>query len=166
MAGNLPAEGRSAALECIADNLEYCAEFLCNSGVTFLLEPLNRGDRPNYLLGTPTEVLEVLNMVADPQVAMMYDIYHAQVSEGNITNFLRDQLINIGHIQIAGVPARAEPDKGELDYCYILQILDELGWDGWIGCEYAPAGETAEGLAWIEKFTENRRGRSELRRTL
>jgi hydroxypyruvate isomerase len=153
MSGNLPAEGRQEALSCLADNLSYCLELAVGTNATLLLEPLNRRDRANYLLGSPSEVISVLEAVPHPRLKMMYDIYHAQISEGNITGTLKAHLGAIGHIQIASVPARAEPDSGEVDYRYIFSLLEELGWQGWVGAEYAPSVGTLAGLSWMTDLT-------------
>jgi 2-dehydrotetronate isomerase len=95
-------------------------------------------------------VAELMQQIARPNVRMMFDVYHVGVAEGDILTKLERHLPDIGHVQIAAVPSRAEPDEGEVAFRAIFEALDHLGYAGWVGCEYKPRGDTAEGLRWTE----------------
>jgi 2-dehydrotetronate isomerase len=129
-------------------NLEWALRTSEGADVTLLIEPLNQRDRPNYLLSRSDHAARIIERLANPRLKMLFDIYHVQISEGDIITRLHRHLPHIGHIQIAAVPTRAEPDEGELNYSAILAEVDRAGWRGWVGCEYRPRGGTVEGLGW------------------
>ncbi len=131
------------------DNLRHAARAAAQHGVKVLIEPINTRDMPGYFLSTQAEAHAIREEVGEPNLMVQMDLYHAQIMEGDIATKLRRYLPHIGHIQIAGVPARNEPDDGELDYRYLFRLLDELGYAGWVGCEYRPRGRTEDGLGWM-----------------
>jgi hydroxypyruvate isomerase len=130
-------------------NLEYAAQRLADRAVTILIEPLNPRDMPGYFLADFDDALAIIKTLDADNVRLQFDIYHRQIMRGDVTRGLREALPRIGHIQIAGVPARNEPDVGELSLRHIFETLEELGYDGWIGCEYRPRGRTEDGLKWM-----------------
>ncbi|WP_117194410.1 hydroxypyruvate isomerase family protein [Rhizobium terrae] len=135
-------------------NLKYACERAAKAGVTILIEPLNHRDAPGYFLQTSEQGLEIIEAVGAPNIKLMFDCYHLQIMQGDLTRRLQTYLNSIGHIQIASVPDRREPDHGEVDYRYILNLLEELGYDRPIGAEYRPVGSTGEGLQWLKDFKE------------
>ena len=109
---------------------------------------------PGYFLNRQDEAHAIVDEIGSPALKVQMDLYHCQIVEGDVSMKLRKYLRpekNVGHIQIASVPDRNEPDRGELNYDYLLDLIDELGFEGWIGCEYRPRGGTSEGLAWLSK---------------
>ena len=105
---------------------------------------------PGYLLNLQSEAHHLLKQVGAPNLQVQMDFYHAQIMEGDIASTFRDYQQHIGHVQIASVPARHEPDEGELNYPWLFAMLDELGYEGWVGCEYRPRAGTLEGLRWMQ----------------
>jgi len=136
-------------LETVADNLRYSSEQLQSAGIRQVIEPLNRFDAPGFLLGTTRQGLDLLDRVGHPNIALQYDVYHAQRAEGNITATIREHMRRIGHIQIADSPNRNEPGSGEINYPYVFDAIDEAGYDGWVSLEYKPAGRTEDSLGWM-----------------
>ena len=124
-----------------------------------LIEPLNRHDAPGYFLRTSGQACAIIDEIADPRLRLMFDCYHTQVTEGDVTRRMTELLPIIGHVQIAGAPSRAEPDEGELDYRHVLAALDALGWTTPVGAEYRPRGTTEAGLGWMKSLTGESAGR-------
>ncbi|WP_292937813.1 2-oxo-tetronate isomerase [Noviherbaspirillum sp.] len=153
MAGLLP-QGADAAQHraTFIDNLRYACAEAAQHGITVLIEPINTRDIPGYFLNTQAEAHAILEEVGAPNLKVQMDFYHVQIVEGDIAMKVRRYLPHIGHIQIAGVPERNEPDTGEVNYAYLFRLLDQLGYDGWLGCEYRPAKGTVEGLGWMKAF--------------
>jgi hydroxypyruvate isomerase len=150
LAGVIPAGiDRAACRAVYIDNLRAAADVLAKHDRTLLIEPLNHRDMPGYFLTLQAEAHAVRREVNRPNVLVQMDFYHAQISEGDVATKFKTYFDAIGHVQIAGVPGRQEPDRGELDYAYVLSLIDELGYTGWVGCEYRPRGRTEDGLAWI-----------------
>jgi len=151
MAGVVPAGvDRSAARATYVDNLRYGAGQCAASGITLLIEAINKTDIPGFFINYQHEAYEICQQVAAPNLKMQMDLYHMQMMEGNLASKLRQYAPLCGHVQIAGVPGRHEPDKCEMNYPYLFDLLDELGYTGWVGCEYRPAGATTEGLGWFK----------------
>lgn len=152
MAGLLPAEAdeatREAHMTTYVDNLRFAAGELAKAGRTLLIEPINTHDMPGFFLNRQAQAREVLARVGADNLRVQFDLYHCQMSEGNLFANIEAQLPYLGHVQIAGVPGRHEPDVGEVNYPAVLERLVALGYDGWVGCEYKPAAETAAGLGW------------------
>jgi hydroxypyruvate isomerase len=132
------------------ENLRYACTAAARHGIAVLMEPINTRDIPGYFLNTQAEAHAIREEIGAPNLKVQMDFYHVQIMEGDIAMKVRHWLPHIGHIQIAGVPERNEPDTGELDYGYLFRLLDTLGYDGWLGCEYRPARTTAEGLGWMK----------------
>ncbi len=139
----------------LIDQLRWACLEAQARGITVLLEALNPDDMPNYFYSRQEEVHAIRAEVGAPNLKAQMDLYHAQRVEGALTEKLQRWLPDIGHIQIASVPGRHEPDSGEIDYRYLLRVIDELGYAGWIGCEYRPRAGTVAGLGWIGTLTAN-----------
>jgi hydroxypyruvate isomerase len=154
MAGIQPAGVERAALRrAFAANLAWAAELAESAGKELLIEPINTRDMPGYFLNRQDEAHALVDEIGNSALKVQMDLYHCQIVEGDVSMKLRKYLAsgqrNVGHIQIASVPERNEPDRGELNYDYVLDLIDDLGYDGWIGCEYRPRAGTSEGLAWL-----------------
>jgi hydroxypyruvate isomerase len=156
MAGLVPIEvERETLLDVVATKLRWACEQAAQLGITVMIEPINLRDMPGYFLNRQDHAHEILDAVATPNLQVQMDLYHCQITEGDVATKLRRYLPTgrIGHIQIASVPERHEPDGGELNYPYLFSVLDELGYSGWVGCEYRPRlgvqpGGTSAGLGW------------------
>ena len=133
------------------DNLRYAAREVGKHGITLLIEPINGRDMPGYFLTSQAQAHALRVESCEVNVKVQMDFYHAQIVEGDLATTLKDHFDGIGHIQIASVPSRNEPDDGEVNYPYLFRLLDELGYQGWVGCEYRPRGRTEDGLAWLAK---------------
>lgn len=131
------------------ENLSYACEAAHPHGITVLIEPLNHYDAPGYYLATTGHARAVIDAVGAPNLKLMFDCYHVQLTEGDLTNRLKTLLPIIGHIQFAGVPDRGVPDRGEVDYSYIFKVIDALGWTAPLGAEYKPGGPTEDTLGWF-----------------
>lgn len=146
MAGVVAPEHKGSAGEVFTENLAFAAK--AAPDLTLLLEPINQRDKPGYFYSTLGEAAEIIGVVGAPNLKIMFDVYHVGVSEGDVLTRLERHLPDIGHVQIAAVPSRAEPDEGEIAYGAVFAALDRLGYAGWTGCEYRPRADTDEGLAW------------------
>ena len=153
MAGLLPGEGERAGRERLyVENLRHAAKACAAEGVTLLIEPINTRDMPGYLLTRQDQARRVIEAVGEPSLKLQLDLYHCQIMEGDLAQHVRDYLPLVGHVQVAGVPGRHEPDVGEVNYPYLFGLLDELGYTGWTGCEYRPRGATEAGLGWFQRY--------------
>ncbi len=141
-------------------NLRFACEEAQEQGVTILIEPINPRDLPGYLLTTQSDAHARREEIGMPNLMVQMDLYHAQIVEGDLSEKIRRHLPHIGHIQIAGVPGRHEPDTGEVNYSYLFRLLDELKYAGFVGCEYRPERGTVEGLAWMYKLLDRAPARS------
>jgi hydroxypyruvate isomerase len=161
MAGLLPpgadAELRSRQRSTLIRNLRFACDEAAAQGVTVLLEALNPRDVPNYFYSRQADVHAVREEVGAPNLKAQLDLYHAQIVEGDLSETIRRWLPHVGHVQIAGVPGRHEPDIGEINYAWIFKLLDDLKYDGWIGCEYRPAQSTHGGLTWLYRLLDRRK---------
>lgn len=135
----------------LVENIRYAADAFREKGLNLLLEPLNHYDAPGFFLNKTQEVLQLIAEVERPNVYLQYDIYHAQREEGELTNIVRQHLKQIGHIQIADNPGRNQPGTGEINYRYLLQEIDALGYDGYVSLEYVPKPDTLSSLSWVEE---------------
>jgi hydroxypyruvate isomerase len=153
MAGKVPAGDRARARAVFADNLRIAAAKAAAHRITLLLEPLNPSDNPGYFYSTLPEAVSLIEELALPNLKLQFDVYHVARSEGDVLAKLKKYRSHIGNVQIAAVPSRAEPDEGEINYPVILEALEKLKYDGFIGCEYIPRGDTDEGLAWMKRLT-------------
>jgi hydroxypyruvate isomerase len=151
MSGLLPAGADRAEYRVVlVENLRYAARRCADEGRTLVIEPINTRDMPGYFLNRQADAHGICAEVGEANLKVQMDFYHTQIMEGDVATKLRRFLPEIGHVQIAGVPDRHEPDAGELNNAYLLGLLDELGYEGWVGCEYRPAGRTQDGLGWFE----------------
>ena len=150
MAGIVAPADRPAATAVFADNLGHAADKAAAHGLTILLEPLNPRAAPGYFYSTLRDAGAMIARVGKPNVKIMFDAFHVGVAEGDILTRLEYWLPHIGHVQIAAVPSRAEPDEGEIHFPALFAALDRLGYDGWVGAEYRPRGETDAGLGWVK----------------
>jgi len=152
LAGVVPTpELRDECRAVYLDNLRHAAGRAATHGITLLVEALNPIDVPAYLVRTQAESFEICAAAKKENIRMQIDLYHMQMTEGNLATGLRRYHAACSHIQIAGVPGRNEPYIGEINYPYLFGVLGELGYDGWIGCEYQPRGDTVEGIAWYRR---------------
>lgn len=150
MVGNrLPGVAPATQFATILENLAWAAPLAQAAGVTLLVEPLNATDQPYYFIHTPAEGMAIVQAVNHPHVRLQYDVYHAQMTEGNLLYTIKTYLPWISHIQISDVPGRHEPGTGEINYPAIFSSLEQLGYQGYIGLEYNPAGDTDQSLAWL-----------------
>jgi len=133
-------------------NLKIAAEAAAASERLALIEPINTRDIPGFLLNTPAEGAELIEQLGLPALRLQFDFYHAQIMAGDLARSFERHLPIVAHVQIAGVPERQEPDIGEIHYSYLFELLDRLGYDGWVGCEYFPAGRTEDGLGWALRY--------------
>lgn len=153
MAGLLPEEGLRARHQAVyLENLGYAAEQAAKAGITVLIEPINTRDIPGFFLNRQDQAQAICKEVGAANLKVQFDFYHCQIVEGDVISKLRRDFDDIGHIQIAGVPDRHEPDMGELNYPWLFKEIDRLGYTGWIGCEYRPRGDTSEGLQWLRDW--------------
>ena len=155
MAGLVPPDSdRSVLGRTYLSNLAWAAAQAAPHGVDVLIEPINTRDIPGYFLNRQAEAHAIVDEVGAANLKVQMDLYHLQIVEGDVAAKLRRYLPTgkVGHLQIAGVPLRHEPDHGELNYAYLFDVIDELGYAGWIGCEYRPAGQTSTGLGWLQRL--------------
>lgn len=147
-----PGADRTALSGTYLNNLRYASEKLAPHNITLLIEAINPRDMPNYFLRTPAQAFDICSSLDLENLKMQLDLYHMQITEGDLKTGLRRYLPSYRHVQIAGVPARNEPDRGEVNYLHLMEVLDEIGYDGWVGCEYRPRRGTKEGLGWFSVF--------------
>ncbi len=153
LSGLWPADrAKPEGASVLVANLRRAADLVAPHGIALLIEPINPRDIPGYFLNTTAEALAILDRVGRDNVKLQLDLYHCQIMEGDLAVHLRRLAGRYAHIQIAGVPDRHEPDRGEVNYPYLFDLLDELGYDGWVGCEYRPAAGTVEGLGWARRW--------------
>lgn len=155
MAGLAPAGVEPERLqETYCANLAWAAAQAGAAGRTVLIEPINGRDMPGYFLQRQDQAHAIVEAVGARSLAVQMDLYHCQIVEGDLETKLRRYLPSghVGHLQIAGVPARHEPDTGELNYPHLFDLLDTLGYTGWVGCEYRPASGTRAGLGWLRPY--------------
>ena len=149
LAGIVPPGVDSAqAHNTFIGNLRHAAARLQTAGIRLLIEPINTYDIPGFFLSRTAQALAVLDEVGSNNLRIQYDVYHAQRMEGELANTLRQHLARIGHIQVADNPGRHEPGTGEINYAWLFQHIDAIGYDGWVGCEYKPLAGTEAGLGW------------------
>ncbi len=149
LAGKAPAGADDALLRrTLVENLRFAAAALHQAGLRLLVEPINQHDMPGFYLQRTAQALSVLDEVGAPNAFVQYDVYHAQRTEGELAATLERHLARIAHIQIADNPGRHEPGTGEINYRFLFQHLDRIGYQGWVGAEYRPAAATEAGLGW------------------
>jgi hydroxypyruvate isomerase len=152
----LPGLDFDGARATYISNLAWATEQAEAAGKEILIEPINPRDMPGYFLNRQDDAHAIVAEIGSPNLKVQLDLYHCQIVEGDLAMKLKRYLkgpedCKVGHIQIASVPERHEPDSGELNYDYLLDLIDMLGFDGWIGCEYRPRAGTSEGLGWLRR---------------
>jgi hydroxypyruvate isomerase len=153
MAGLVPAGAEGEVLfTTYVGNLKAAAQRLAAHGITLLIEPINTRDMPGFYLNWQQQAHDVLAAVNEPNLKVQMDFYHCQIMEGDLSMRLKKHFDGVGHIQIAGVPDRHEPDDGEINFPALFDLLDRLGYGGFVGCEYRPKAGTSEGLGWLRRY--------------
>jgi 2-dehydrotetronate isomerase len=152
LAGKVPPEQRPAAEGVFIRNLARAAETAAARDITLLIEPINPRDRPDYFLTRVEQAADIVAKVGRPNLRIQFDFYHVQIVGGDLIRRLEQHFPLVGHVQIAAVPSRHEPDEGEINYPEIFAALDRLGYRNWIGCEYRPRATTEAGLAWARPY--------------
>ncbi len=150
MAGN---GGGEEALSVFCTNLEYACAAAASRGITILIEPLNRYDAPDYFLKTTDQARAIIEMVGALNLKLMFDCYHVQLMEGDLSHRLAQLQPIVGHIQFAAVPDRGPPDRGEVNYAYLFREIAALGYEMPLGAEYKPVGPTQDSLGWMSDLT-------------
>ncbi|MQX37932.1 hydroxypyruvate isomerase family protein [Roseospira navarrensis] len=149
MAGIVDEADWGPALETYMANLQAAAALGREHGVRILIGPINPADMPGYFLTRPEDALQVVEEIGERPLGLLYDVYHAQMERGALADTLEDAMAHLGHVRIAGVPGRNEPDRlGEINWGYLFDLLDAHGYGGWIGCAYHPRTDTLAGLRW------------------
>ena len=153
MAGLFPAGADRARHRALyIENVRFAAQEMAKHGRILVIEPINPRDIPGYFLNTQAEGHAICQEIGQPNLKVQMDFYHCQIVEGDLTMTFKKYFAGIGHVQIASVPARHEPDEGEVNYRHIFKLLDEMGYDGYVGCEYRPRGRTEDGLVWLREM--------------
>ncbi len=149
LAGVVPSDVLGATLrETFVSNLSFAAGELERAGIALLIEAINTRDIPGFFLQNTSQALGIIEDVGSQNLKLQYDIYHMQIMEGDLTPTIEANLPMIRHMQLADNPGRNEPGTGEINYPFLFEAIDEMGYEGWIGCEYKPRTTTAEGLQW------------------
>jgi hydroxypyruvate isomerase len=153
MAGVVAPDAADAALRTFVANLREAADKAASASMSLLIEPINHRDKPGYFLHHIEQAAAVIAAAERRNVKIMFDCYHTQIEQGDLIRRFSAHKDLVGHVQVAAVPSRAEPDEGELAYPEILHALAGLGYDGWIGAEYKPRGRTEDGLGWLAAWS-------------
>lgn len=141
-------------------NLRFAAEQLRGAGIQLLIEPINTFDIPGFYLNRTRQALDLMDEVGSDNLYLQYDIYHMQRMEGELARTIQENILSIGHMQLADNPGRHEPGTGEICYPFLFRLLDEIGYPGWIGCEYHPKAGTRASLRWVEEWVPVARERA------
>ena len=152
LAGKVPPEQRPAAERTFISNLARAADRAAAKNITLLIEPINPRDRPDYFLNRAEHAADIIAKTGKPNIRIQFDFYHAQIVGGDLLRRFEQVQPLVGHVQIAAVPSRHEPDEGEVNYPEIYRALDALGYTGWVAAEYHPRGRTEDGLGWARPF--------------
>ncbi len=136
------------------DNLRFAGRALAKHDITLLIEAINTRDMPGFYLNTSAQAFAIMNDAEVPNLRFQYDIYQMQIIEGDLAPTIEQNLARIGHMQLADTPGRHEPGTGEVNYPFLLDFIDRLGYQGWIGCEYRPATTTHDGLGWAAPYLQ------------
>jgi hydroxypyruvate isomerase len=157
MAGYPPKDANFAEVEGLyKGNLAKAADFFAPHGIAVGIEPINQRSMPGYFLRTIAQAVGYIKALGRSNIKLQFDFFHVQMEEGCVALKLRENYQYVGHCQLAGAPERNEPDKGELNYDYLYKVVDELGYPGYIGCEYNPANGTEAGLGWFAPYKDKR----------
>jgi len=144
---------REECLDVLVGNMNFAGEALSSTGTKVLVEAVNNIDRPGYLLNTSAQAIAAIDAAGHQNLALEYDLYHMQIMEGNLVNRMAEILDQIGHIQFADTPGRNEPGTGEINFPFVFDAIDKMGWQGWVGAEYVPSRETTQTLQWMMPFS-------------
>tara|TARA_B100000749_G_scaffold218889_1_gene173904 strand:+ start:44 stop:826 length:783 start_codon:yes stop_codon:yes gene_type:complete len=139
------------ALSTYIDNIRYAVRRAGQSGPKILVEPFNSVDVPNYLVHTVEDARHIIELARCEGVGLQFDFYHTQMEQGDLASTFQRHFELVSHVQISGVPGRHEPDDNEINYTYLFGLIDALGYEGYVGCEYNPRGSTVEGLNWLDE---------------
>ncbi|WP_421699693.1 2-oxo-tetronate isomerase [Ancylobacter sp.] len=154
LAGIAPAGAdRELLHNTFVNNLKFAAPKIKEAGLKLLIEPINTRDIPGFFLNYTKQAKAIIEEVGSDNLFIQYDIYHMQIMEGDLARTIEANLSQIAHIQLADNPGRNEPGTGEINYPFLFRHLDAIGYEGWVGCEYKPKGETAAGLGWLKELT-------------
>ena len=137
--------------QTLIENLKRVVPAAEKAGKVLIIEPINTRDIPNYFLNFQGQARSIIEDVGSENVKLQFDLYHCQIMEGDLTFHMENSIDICAHMQIAGTPGRHEPNVGEVNYPYLFQLMDNLGYTGWVGCEYRPKGTTEEGLTWFHE---------------
>ena len=143
--------------ETFVANLRFAAGELQKAGVRLLIEPINTRDIPGFYLRHTSQARSIIEEVGSANLQLQYDVYHMQIMEGDVTRTMQANLDVIRHVQIADNPGRNEPGTGEINYTFVLDAIDKMGYDGWVGCEYKPLTTTSDGLGWAAPYLHTHR---------
>ena len=135
-------------------NLAYAAEECAKAGVKPIIEPINHRDIPGFFLNTTDQAAAIIAAIGPEKLGLQFDLYHCQITEGDVVKRVAKHLPLIAHMQVADTPGRHEPGTGEVNWPFVFKTIDALGFRGWIGCEYRPAGETLAGLSWFAPYKD------------
>ena len=152
LAGICPEAPEDRQRAAFVSNLKFAAMKLREAGIRLLIEPINTRDIPGFYLTRSQQALEIISEVGSDNLFLQYDIYHMQIMEGDLARTIEANLARIAHLQLADNPGRHEPGTGEINYGFLFEHIDRIGYKGWIGCEYKPKTTTAEGLGWIKPY--------------
>ncbi len=153
LAGVAPAGASYGRLhETFVGNLQFAAHETRRAGITLLVEPLNTRETPGFFLRTPQQAVEIIQEVGSDNLYLQFDVYHAHIMEGNVLASLQRNLRHVAHVQVADDPGRHEPGTGRIDFRTVFHTLERAKYGGWVGCEYAPSGNTEDGLEWLTAY--------------
>ncbi|EJF89301.1 2-oxo-tetronate isomerase [Bartonella tamiae] len=152
MSGLMNGHDRANCEKTFIDNFRYASDRVAEYGISVLVEPINTRNMPGYFINHQLDAVSLLEKVARKNVFVQYDLYHAQIMDGDLTILTEKMKGKFAHVQIASVPDRHEPDEGEVNFSHLFKKLDDMGYEGFIGCEYHPRGHTVDGLAWFEPY--------------
>ena len=138
--------------EVLVGNVRHAARRLGEVGIELVIEPINTRSVPGFFLNRSAQAIDVLNAAGEANARIQYDVFHMQIMEGDLARTLERLLGRIGHLQIADVPDRHEPGTGEINFAFLMEHLDRLGYSGWVGCEYNPSGDTLKTLTWAKPY--------------
>jgi hydroxypyruvate isomerase len=153
MAGVVPPDSHAVAEHTFVGNLVAAADKAARASMTILIEPINHRDKPMYFLHLIEQAAAIIEKAGRSNIRIMFDCYHTQIMQGDLIRRLETYRDLIGHVQIAAVPSRAEPDEGEINYLEICRSLDRMAYPGWIGAEYKPRARTEDGLGWLSAWS-------------
>jgi hydroxypyruvate isomerase len=154
MAGFLAGDSLDRAEATFVENLRLASDLATEAGMTVLIEPINHRDMPGYVLSRVEQAAAIIGRVDRGNVKIMFDCYHVQIMQGDLIKRFETHRDLVGHVQIAAVPSRAEPDEGELAYPHLCRAFEGLGYTGWFGAEYRPRARTEDGLSWLQEWSE------------